>query len=94
MLMQIVQFESALTDAEVLKVAEDRIGDYRALPALKQKYYLRGPKPNHYAGIMLWENAEAIAAFRESELGQTIGPAYGVRGAPAVSVHELMFPLR
>lgn len=94
MLMQIVKFESALTEAEVLKVAEDRTPAYRDIPALVQKYYIKADKPNHWMGVMIWESAEAMAAFRESELGQTIGPAYGVRGAPEIEVHEVLFPLR
>lgn len=94
MLLQLVQFESALSENEVLKVVDDRIDAYRAIPSLVQKFYLKSPQANHWGGAMLWENAEAMAAFRESELGQTIGPAYGVRGAPNVSVHEVLFPLR
>lgn len=94
MYLQIVKFESALTDAEAVQVAEDRAPAYRDIPELVQKYYIKGDKPNTWMGVMLWESAEALAKFRESELGQTIPTAYGVRGKPDIEVHEVMFPLR
>ena len=93
MLIQIVKFESALTEAECERVALERKPDYAAFPGLIQKYYVNRGN-NRYAGIMIWESAEALAKFRESDLARTVGPAYGVIGTPEVCVHDLMFPLR
>ena len=94
MIVQFVQFETSLTEAEVLAVSQERLPRYRALPGLAQKYYLRLGKPNHYGGIMLWKSPEALAAFRQSDLARTIPTAYKVVGAPDIGIHELMFPLR
>lgn len=94
MLMQFVQFESALSEKDVVRVAEDRIDQYAAIPTLKQKYYMKLSAPNHYGGLMIWESPTAMAEFRETELARTVGDAYKVVGAPKVDIYELMFPLR
>lgn len=94
MIVQFVQFESSLSEKEVRAVAEERLPQFRAIPALAQKYYLKLATPNHYGGFYIWESPEALAAFRKSELARTIPLAYKVVGAPDVGVHEVMFPLR
>ena len=94
MIVQFVQFESSLSETEVRAVAEERLPQFRAIPTLVQKYYLKLARPNHYGGFYLWESAEALAQFRESDLARTIPPAYKIVGAPDVGIHQLMFPLR
>ena len=68
MIVQLVQFESTLTEAECTKVAREREARYAATPGLIQKYYLKGETPNHYAGIMIWDSRASMAAFRETDL--------------------------
>lgn len=94
MIVQFVQFETALTEEEVVAVANARLPQFRAIPGLVQKYYLKLDKPNHYGGFYIWESREALMAFRESELAKTIPSAYRVVGAPDVDIHQLLFPLR
>jgi len=89
-----VQFETALTDREAMNVAQERAPAFRALPSLVQKFYLKSTKPNHYCGLYLWDSAEAIAEFRQSEMARTIPSAYKIVGAPDIGIYELMFPLR
>lgn len=93
MLIQIVKFESALTEAECERVALERKPEYEAFPGLLQKYYVNRGN-NRYGGVMIWESPEALAKFRESDLAKSIGPSYGVIGTPDICVHEVMFPLR
>lgn len=94
MIIQFVQFESSLSEAEVHAVATERLEQFRAIPSLVQKYYLKLDKPNHYGGFYIWESREAMDAFRESELAKSIPAAYKVVGTPVVDIHEMMFPLR
>ena len=94
MIVQLVQFDSTLSEAECTKVARAREARYAATPGLIQKYYLKGDKPNHYAGILIWDSKASMAAFRETELAQTVPTAYAVVGAPQVTISEMMFPLR
>lgn len=94
MMIQFVQFETTLSEDEVRAVALERLPEFRAIPTLVQKYYLKLDKPNHYAGLYIWESAEALSAYRQSELAKSIPAAYKVVGAPDVGIHEVMFPLR
>ena len=94
MIVQFVSFESSLPETEVLKVAEDRIESFRALPGLLQKTYVKLPEPNRYGGIYLWDSIESMKAFHESDLAATIPSAYKVVGAPKVEIMEAMFQLR
>jgi heme-degrading monooxygenase HmoA len=94
MFMQTVKFESNLPEEEVLRIADERADQYRAVPGLVQKYYVKLGKPNQFGGVMLWESKEALAAFRETDLCKTVPVAYGVKGAPAVEVIEVFDVLR
>jgi heme-degrading monooxygenase HmoA len=94
MIVQFVQFETSLSEEEVMTVAEERAPEFRAIPSLVQKYYLKLDKPNQYGGFYIWESPEALAKFRDSDLAKSIPAAYKIVGAPDVSVYEVMFPLR
>lgn len=94
MLVHMVQFESKLSEAELRKIAEERAPRYRATPGLVQKYYVKLDRPGWFAGIMIWEDRAALAAFRETELARTVGEVYQTVGTPQVNIHELWFPLR
>ena len=94
MIVQFVQFETPLTEAEVMAVAKERAPQFRAVPGLVQKHYLKLDKPNHYGGFYIWESRAAMLAFRESELAKTIPLAYEVVGAPDIDIHDLLFDLR
>ena len=93
MIVQFVQFESALTLEECTAIAREREPRYAATPGLLQKYYLKLGKPNHFGGFLIWDSRESMLAFRETELAKTIPTAYKVIGAPDIDVFEMMFPL-
>jgi quinol monooxygenase YgiN len=94
MIVQFVQFETSLSEKEVLAIAKERAPQFRAIPDLVQKYYLKLDKPNHYGGFYIWKSRAAMLAYRESELAKTIAAAYKVVGAPDVDIHEILFELR
>ncbi|QMU57399.1 MAG: hypothetical protein GKR98_03780 [Boseongicola sp.] len=94
MMIQFVQFETSLSDAEVRAVADARKPDFQAIPDLHQKYYLKLNAPNQYGGFYIWDSPSAMASFRDSELAKTIPAAYGIVGAPKVDIHELIMALR
>lgn len=93
MIVQFVQFESALTEEEATAIAKERVPAYAATPGLVQKFYLKLSKPNHFGGFLIWESVEAMQAFAKTELARTIPSAYKVIGVPDVDIHELMFSL-
>lgn len=92
MYVQFVKFKSGLTDDEVLRTMEKRAPQFRAIPGLVQKYYVR--ETGEYAGIYFWESAEALEEFRHSDLARSIPAAYEVTGAPRIEILEVLFPLR
>jgi heme-degrading monooxygenase HmoA len=94
MIVQFVQFETPLSEKELRAIAEERMPDFRAIPSLVQKYYLKLDKPNHYAGFYVWDSPEALAKFRDSDLAKSIPSAYKVVGAPDIRIYEVIFPLR
>ena len=94
MIVQVVKFTSRLSEQEVRRVMDDRAPQYRALPGLLQKYYVREPATGDLGGIYVWDSEASLRAFRESDLARTIGSAYQVVGQPRVETFEVLFPLR
>lgn len=93
-LLQIVTIKSALTEDELLTIAKDRAAQFRELPGLIQKYYVRLGDEGTYGGFYLWESREAMEAFRASDLAATMPEAYKLVEPPKIEVHEVMFQLR
>jgi hypothetical protein len=94
MVIQIVKFESELSEEGVLAVAQERIESFRAQAGLIQKYYVKLAAPNWYGGVYIWDSMESLSAYRESELASSIPAAYKVKGKPQVEVFRSLFPLR
>lgn len=93
-LVLLVRLKSALPLAEIRQVMDSRIGEFRALDGLTQKYYLRDPATGEIAGLYLWESTEALSEFSKSELKQTIADAYQVVGQPRIESYEVLEVLR
>jgi hypothetical protein len=53
MIVQFIHFETSLSEKELLAVAEERLPQFRAIPSVVQKYYLKLDKPNHYGGFYI-----------------------------------------
>jgi heme-degrading monooxygenase HmoA len=94
MVVQIVKFETSLSEAEVLTVANERADKFRSLPGLLQKYYVRLERPNQYGGIYVWDSEESMLSFRESDLAASIPQAYEVTGPPTIETLGTLFQLR
>ena len=94
MIIQIVKFESALSEEQVMKIAEERLEQFRALPGLLQKYYVKLGQANHYGGVYVWDSMESLSAYRESDLAAGIPAAYQVKGPPTIEILEGLFQLR
>lgn len=94
MYVQFVKFRSGLTESQVRETMEQRAPEFRAIPSLVQKFYVREPETGEYGGIYIWESKEAMEAYRGSELARSIPAAYQVEGVPRIELFELVFPLR
>lgn len=88
-----VRVKSDLDAEELERRLVERRPRFLEVPGLVQKIYGRDGASGAYCGIYFFENEEALAAFRESELAQTIGAAYeAVEVRP--EVYEVLYPLR
>ena len=94
MFLQIIRLRSELSEEELLRIAHERAPQFRAIPGLLQKYYVRRAGPGEYAGVYVWDSAESLAAFRESELARSIPEAYRLVEPPEIEIGEVLFPLR
>jgi len=94
MVIQMVKFESELSEEAVLAVANERIERFRALSGLIQKYYVKLPEPNWYGGVYVWDSMASLLAYRESDLASSIPTAYKVKGVPTVEVLDCLMELR
>jgi hypothetical protein len=94
MFMLLVKFHSSLPDDEVLRLLEERLPQFRAVPGLVQKYYAREPSTGDYVGVYLFDSEESLLGYRSSELAASIPGVYQVEGAPRREILQLLFPLR
>ena len=74
MIVQVVKYKTGLSDEEAAKTIAQRAPQYKALPGLRQKLYIREPETGEYGGIYVWEDEDSMRDFRESDLAGTIPP--------------------
>jgi hypothetical protein len=61
-----------MSDQEVLATYQAREPQYRGLPGLVDKYYLRFDASSEHGAVYVWRSPEAPAEFRASELAASI----------------------
>ena len=94
MIMQIVRLKSELSEEELLKIAKERAPQFAALPGLLQKYYVKLGDEGQYGGVYIWDSAQSLKAFKESQLAATIAQAYKAVEPPSVEIVDILFQLR
>lgn len=93
-IIQIIKLKTSLGEDEVLKIAKDRAPQFKAIPGLLEKYYVRAAPPHHFAGVYIWDSMKSLQTFRESELAASIPQAYKLLEAPEIEILDVMFKLR
>ncbi|MCK5280384.1 MAG: hypothetical protein KAK04_17640 [Cyclobacteriaceae bacterium] len=93
-IMQIVKLKTELSEEEMLKVAKEREPEFKAIPGIIQKYYVKLGGRGEYGGVYIWDSAESLKEFKESELAATIPKAYKAIEPPSVEIVDIMFELR
>lgn len=87
-----VRVRSGLDAKELERRANERLPRFREVPGLIQKIYGRDEATGDWCGIYFFRDRDALVAFRESELAQTIPAAYeAVDVRP--EVFDFLFPL-
>ena len=94
MIIRLVKFKSALSDAEVLKKYDERAPRYRKLPGLIQKYYIKDRQTGEHGAVYLWDSMKSMEEFQNSDLSSSIPEAYKIIGQPRIEVLDLVYTLR
>ena len=94
MIVQLVRFRSGLPNEEVQRTIEERVPEYRDLPGLLEKYYIKDRETGEYGGVYIWDDDQSLRDFRTSKLARTIGDAYRAEGESKVETFEVIHVLR
>ena len=78
----------------MLNVAKEREPQFKAIPGIIQKYYVKMAEPGMYGGIYIWDSIESLKMFKESDLAKTIPLAYKAIEPPSIEIADIMFKLR
>jgi hypothetical protein len=87
-----VRVKSDLDLDELDRRMLERRPRFQEVPGLIQKFYGRDPSTGVTCGIYFFENQEALAAFRETELASSIPSAYEATEIRR-EVYEVLYPL-
>lgn len=87
-----VRVKSDLDFAELEPRVLKRLPRFREVPGLVQKIYGRDQSTGDLCGIYFFEDREALAAFRETELAKTIPSAYEAAEVRP-EIYEVLYPL-
>ena len=93
-IIQIIKLKTSLKEEEVLKIAKEREPQFKAIPGLVQKYYVRASHPHNFAGVYIWDSMESLQSYRGSELAASIPQAYKLLEAPEIELMDVLFELR
>ena len=88
-----VRVKSDLDPEELERRLNERKPRFLQVPGLVQKIYGRDDVSGDVCGIYFFENQEALNAFRETELAQTIPAAYEATDIRR-EVYEVLYPLK
>ena len=87
-----VRVKSQLDAKELKRRLLERRPRFHEVQGLVQKIYGRDETTGDVCGIYFFESQEALAAFRETELAQTIPTAYEALEIRP-EVYEVLYPL-
>jgi heme-degrading monooxygenase HmoA len=90
----LVRFDSNMDDEDVLAMFEARADQYRSLPGLVEKIYLRFEETGEFGALYVWESRQALLAFRETDLARSIPDAYRVSAPPHSELAEVCLVVR
>ena len=82
MIIQVLKLKSNLPEEELLRRAKEREPQFKAIPGLLQKYYVKIGESGQYGGVYIWDSPESLKAYRESDLAKSIPMAYEIKEAP------------
>jgi heme-degrading monooxygenase HmoA len=94
MIIQIIKLKSELSEEKLLQTAREREPNFKAIPGLLQKYYVKLNQEGQYGGVYIWDSKESMQSYRESDLAASIPQAYKLIEAPDIEILDVLFQLR
>jgi heme-degrading monooxygenase HmoA len=94
MILQIIKLKSDLPEEELLKRAKERESNFKSIPGLLQKYYVKTSKKGEYGGVYVWDSAQSLQNYQESDLAKSIPSAYAINEAPDTEIMDIIFQLK
>ncbi len=93
-IMQIVKIKTELSEEEFFKIAKEREPQFKAITGIIQKYYIKLGGSGEYGGVYIWDSAESLKEYKESELAATRPKAYKVIETPSIEIADILIQLR
>ncbi len=94
MFIQVIKLKSSLPEEELLSRAKKREPQFKAIPGLLQKYYVKLGQPGQYGGVYIWDSPDSLKAYQASDLASSIPKAYEITEAPNIEIMDILFQLR
>lgn len=94
MILQIIKLKSNLPVEELISKAREREPQFKAIPGLVQKFYVKTDQDGQYGGVYIWDSPESLQSYHESDLAKSIPVAYEVLEAPNIEIMDILFQLR
>ncbi|WP_420574207.1 YdhR family protein [Kordia sp.] len=94
MILQIIKLKSDLPQDELLKRAKEREANFKSIPGLLQKYYIKTSNAGEYGGVYVWNSLQSMQAYQASDLAKSIPTAYAINEAPDVEIMDIIFKLK
>ena len=86
--------KSRLPEEEFRRRYNERMPQFRDVPGLLQKYYSYDESTGEWAGIYLWDSAESVAGYLESDLRKSMSTAYELEKPPVLERFQIVDSLR
>ena len=94
MIVSVVRFRSRLSDEDVQELFEQRAPQYRKVPGLAEKIYVRFRDTGEWGAVYVFDTEQSLARFRESELAKSIPSAYEVEGDARIELADVSLVMR
>lgn len=94
MILQIIKLKSDLPEEKLLEKAKERESNFKTIPGLLQKYYVKTSNEGEYGGVYIWDSVQSLQRYQESDLAKSIPSAYAIKQAPNVELMDVIFQLK
>jgi hypothetical protein len=88
-----MRFRSELDEAEIIRLSEESFPKFRAVPGLRQKYYVKNADTGLVGGIYLFESEQTARDYVAGPIPAAVPQRFNVSGEVAIEVLEVALTL-